>query len=65
MADLSASVIIQNFLLPALVYAEIMRSPCLRASSFAFQSDLLTSIWWRHLAVQVGTTKDQGLYNKP
>ena len=21
--------------------------------------------WWRHLAVQVGTTKDQGLYNKP
>ena len=22
-------------------------------------------LWWRHLAVQVGTTKDQGLYNKP
>ena len=20
--------------------------------------------WWRHLAVQVGKTKDQGLYNK-
>ena len=22
-------------------------------------------LWWRHLAVQVGTTKDQGFYNKP
>ena len=22
-------------------------------------------LWWRHLAVQVWTTKDQGLYNKP
>ena len=22
-------------------------------------------LWWRHLAVQVGTTKDQGLYNTP
>ena len=22
-------------------------------------------LWWRHLAVQVGKTKDQGLYNKP
>ena len=22
-------------------------------------------LWWRHLAAQVGTTKDQGLYNKP
>ena len=22
-------------------------------------------LWWRHLAVQVRTTKDQGLYNKP
>ena len=22
-------------------------------------------LWWRHLAVQVGTTKEQGLYNKP
>ena len=22
-------------------------------------------LWWRYLAVQVGTTKDQGLYNKP
>ena len=22
-------------------------------------------LWWRHLTVQVGTTKDQGLYNKP
>ena len=22
-------------------------------------------LWWRHLAVQVGTTKDQDLYNKP
>ena len=22
-------------------------------------------LWWRHLALQVGTTKDQGLYNKP
>ena len=22
-------------------------------------------LWWRHLAVQVGKTKDHGLYNKP
>ena len=22
-------------------------------------------LWWRHLAAQVGTTKEQGLYNKP
>ena len=22
-------------------------------------------LWWRHLAVQVGMTRDQGLYNKP
>ena len=22
-------------------------------------------VWWRHLGVQVGRTKDQGLYNKP
>ena len=22
-------------------------------------------LWWRHLAVQVGMTKDYGLYNKP
>ena len=22
-------------------------------------------LWWTHLAVQVGTTEDQGLYNKP
>ena len=22
-------------------------------------------LWWRHLAVQVGTTTDQGLHNKP
>ena len=29
-------------------------------SSFHYQG-----LWWRHLAVQVGTTKDQGLYNKP
>ena len=30
------------------------------SSSFHYQG-----LWWRHLAVQVGTTKDQGLYNKP
>ena len=24
-----------------------------------------TRVWWRYLAVQVGMTKDQGLYNKP
>ena len=24
-----------------------------------------TRVWWKHLAVQVGTTKDQDLYNKP
>ena len=29
------------------------------SSSFHYQG-----LWWRHLAVQVGTTKDQGLYNK-
>ena len=29
-------------------------------SSFHYQG-----LWWRHLAVQVGMTKDQGLYNKP
>ena len=28
-------------------------------SSFHYQG-----LWWRHLEVQVGTTKDQGLYNK-
>ena len=30
------------------------------SSSFHYQG-----LWWRHLEVQVGTTKDQGLYNKP
>ena len=30
------------------------------SSSFHYQG-----LWWRHLAVQVGITKDQGLYNKP
>ena len=30
------------------------------SSSFHYQG-----LRWRHLAVQVGTTKDQGLYNKP
>ena len=30
------------------------------SSSFYYQG-----LWWRHLAVQVGRTKDQGLYNKP
>ena len=30
------------------------------SSSFHYQG-----LWWRQLAVQVGTTKDQGLYNKP
>ena len=30
-----------------------------RPSIFSFH------YWWRHLAVQVGRTKDQGLYNKP
>ena len=30
------------------------------SSSFHYQG-----LWWRHLAVQVGTTKDQGVYNKP
>ena len=30
------------------------------SSSFHYQG-----LWWRHLVVQVGTTKDQGLYNKP
>ena len=30
------------------------------SSSFHYQG-----LWWRHLAVQVGTTKDQGLYNEP
>ena len=31
-----------------------------RSSSFHYQG-----LWWRHLAVQVGTTKDQGLHYKP
>ena len=30
------------------------------SSSFHYKG-----LWWRHLAVQVGTAKDQGLYNKP
>ena len=30
------------------------------SSSFHYQG-----LWWRYLAVQVGTTKDQGLYYKP
>ena len=30
------------------------------SSSFHYQD-----LWWRHLEVQVGKTKDQGLYNKP
>ena len=30
------------------------------SSSFHYQG-----LWWRHLTVQVGTTKDQGLYIKP
>ena len=30
------------------------------SSSFHYKG-----LWWRHLAVQVGTTTDQGLYNKP
>ena len=33
-----------------------------RPSSSSFH---YLGLWWRHLAVQVGTTKDQGLYNKP
>ena len=32
----------------------------LSSSSFHY-----LGLWWRHLAVQGGTTKDQGLYNKP
>ena len=31
-----------------------------RSSSFHYKG-----LCWRHLSVQVGTTKDQGLYNKP
>ena len=33
-----------------------------RPSSSSFHYE---GLWWRHLAVQVGTTKDQGVYNKP
>ena len=33
---------------------------CASSSSFYYQG-----LWWRYLAVQVGMTKDQGLYNKP
>ena len=33
---------------------------CPSSSSFHY-----CGLWWRHLAVQVGKTKDQGLYNKP
>ena len=32
-----------------------------RASSSSFHYQ---GLWWRHLVMQVGTTKDQGLYNK-
>ena len=30
------------------------------SSSFHYQG-----LWWRHLALHVGKTKDQGLYSKP
>ena len=33
-----------------------------RSSSSSFH---YKGLWWRHLAVQVGKTKSQGLYNKP
>ena len=33
-----------------------------RPSSSSFHYE---GLWWRHLAVQVGKTKDQGSYNKP
>ena len=33
-----------------------------RPSSYSFHYQ---GLWQRHLAVQVGTTKDEGLYNKP
>ena len=33
-----------------------------RPSSSSFHYE---GLWWRHLAVQVGKTNDQGLYNKP
>ena len=33
---------------------------CPSSSSFHY-----CGLWWRHLAVQVGKTKDQGLYNEP
>ena len=36
--------------------------PFLAPSSSSFH---YWDLWWRHLAVQVGMTKDQGLYNKP
>ena len=41
------------------------RSGIFRKNSSAISSFRYLGFWWRHLAVQVGTTKDQGLYNKP
>ena len=41
------------------------RSKLLAISRPSSSSFHYWGLWWRHLAVQVGTTKDQGLYNKP
>ena len=62
---------------PCRIFAECKRTgKCMRGSR-SFRSKLpaisrpssspfhYQVLWWRHLAVQVGMTKDQGLYNKP
>ena len=62
---------------PYRIFAEYKRTrKCVRGSR-SFRSKLpaisrpssscfhYEGLWWRNLAVQVGTTKDQGLYNNP
>ena len=46
------------------------KSDIFRQNSSAISRPSISSfhykgLWWRHLAVQVGTAKDQSLYNKP
>ena len=43
-------------------FSALLPSAISRPSSSSFHCQ---DLWWRHLAVQVGTTEDQGLYNEP
>ena len=45
--------------------SDIFRQNSLAISLPSSSSFQYYGLWWRHLAVQLGTTKDQGLYNKP